>query len=74
MMSITSPRFRLPEWPSLSGLLRRVLPSFPPINDADADADRARRDFVLDMLDRHPEAFASEFDVQGMLSLYRDRF
>ncbi len=35
---------------------------------------RARRDFMLEMLDRNPEAFQSEFDVQNMARLYRCRF
>ncbi len=75
MMSISSPLFRLPGWPSLSGLLRWIFPPLgPSTTEADEDADRDRREFMLEMLDRHPDAFSSEFDVQSMLSLYRDRF
>lgn len=61
----------------LSGWLRFSVtphPVPPPATEAEQDADRARRDFMLEMLDLHPEAFASEHSVQSMLSLYRERF
>jgi hypothetical protein len=42
--------------------------------DAPPGADRARRDFMLGMLDDHPDAFCSEADVQCMMHLYPGRF
>ena len=44
-----------------------------PPNDSQEDS-RAARDFVLEMLDRNPDAFRSELDVQNMARLYRCRF
>lgn len=60
-----------------SALLRcfsRLLPGRGPVPDADRDDSRARRDFLMDMLDRNPDAFASEHDVQSMIRLYPGHF
>ena len=35
---------------------------------------RAERDFILEMLDRNPDAFQSEMDVQAMAHFYRCKF
>jgi len=36
--------------------------------------DQARRDFVLEMMQEHPEAFQHEQDVQSMMLFYPSRF
>ncbi|MBD3662313.1 hypothetical protein [Sulfitobacter aestuariivivens] len=36
--------------------------------------DRARRAFVLEMMEAHPEAFQHEQDVQCMMHYYPSRF
>ena len=71
MTTLASPLFGLTEWLRFSGTAH---PATPPASEAEQDADRARRDFVLEMLDLHPEAFASDHSVQSMMSLYRERF
>ncbi|MCV2874128.1 hypothetical protein OEZ71_17660 [Defluviimonas sp. WL0050] len=71
MTTLASPLFDFAGWLRFSSTAR---PATPPATEAEQDADRARRDFVLEMLDRHPEAFASDHSVQSMLSLYRERF
>ena len=35
---------------------------------------RSRREFVMEMLDRNPDAFSSELDIQHMARLYRSKF
>ncbi|WP_433989345.1 hypothetical protein SuNHUV7_38750 (plasmid) [Pseudoseohaeicola sp. NH-UV-7] len=42
-------------------------------DDAQKDS-RAERDFILEMLDRNPEAFQSEFDIHSLARLYRCKF
>jgi len=37
----------------------------------DRDSSRA---FILEMLDRHPEAFASDHDVRSMMLLFPDQY
>ena len=44
-----------------------------PTNDAQEDA-RAERDFILEMLDRNPDAFQSEMDIHSLARLYRSKF
>ncbi|MDU8909709.1 hypothetical protein [Aestuariicoccus sp. MJ-SS9] len=39
-----------------------------------ADAVRARRAFVQEMLDRNPNAFSSDLDVKSMMQHYPDSF
>jgi hypothetical protein len=34
---------------------------------------RAQRDFIVEMLDRHPGSFQSEMDVQHLARLYRGK-
>ncbi len=45
---------------------------------ADAKEDerenRDRRNFILEMMDAHPEAFQSELDCQSMMIFYSSRF
>lgn len=41
---------------------------------ADPDEVRQRRDFVRDMIDANPDAFASEYDVQQMMSHFPGHF
>lgn len=38
------------------------------------DETRARRDFIREMLDRHPGAMTSDTDVQAMMQVYPGRF
>ena len=71
MTTLASPLFSLFGWLRFSGTARQAT---PPAAEAEQDADRNRRDFILEMLDLHPEAFASDHSVQSMLSLYRERF
>lgn len=35
---------------------------------------RAGRDFVLEMMDKYPDAFQSELDIHNLAHLYRGRF
>jgi hypothetical protein len=72
MMSIASPLFQLPDWLKLPSLSRRSAATDP--DESAADATRARQDFMMEMLDRHPESFSTDYSLQSMLSLYRDRF
>lgn len=57
--------------PALLGTLFRPRPVSPPCG---ADDTRARLDFVREMLNRHPEAFASEHDVRSMMMLFPQHF
>lgn len=59
---------------ALLRLFSRLLPHGGPVSDAEQAEARARRDFILEMMERHPSAFASEHDVQSMMRLYPDRF
>ncbi len=54
----------------LRDLFRRDLAK-PPASPAES---RARLDFAREMLDRNPEAFASEEDVRAMMLLYPRQF
>ncbi len=38
------------------------------------DASRARRDFILEMMEAHPDAFQHEIDIQTMMNVYPSRF
>lgn len=40
----------------------------------DPDDARARRDFVLEMIARNPDAFSSDLDVQVMMQHYPGQF
>lgn len=40
----------------------------------DPDDARARRDFVLEMIARNPDAFSSDLDVQAMMLHYPGQF
>ena len=42
--------------------------------EIDVQDNRARRDFVLEMMDAHPEAFQHEIDCQTMMTYYPSRF
>lgn len=65
------PYFRFPALRGIGRLFRLELE--PREIDEDEDS-RARRDFVLDMMDRHPAAFAGEYDVQEMMRHFPQRF
>lgn len=71
MLTLVSPLMFLSDLFRSSSAARRGQPT---ATEAEQDDDRARRDFMLEMLDRHPEAFASDHSVRSMLSLYSDRF
>lgn len=64
------PGFR-PALPALLGTSFRTRPVSPPCDTTDT---RARLDFVREMLDRHPEAFASEHDLRAMMLLFPQHF
>jgi hypothetical protein len=38
------------------------------------DESRAQRDFILDMMEVHPDAFQHEVDCLTMMELYHSRF
>ena len=38
------------------------------------EENRARRDFIRESLNRNPDAFASELDVQFMMQAFPERF
>lgn len=44
-----------------------------PPEDSQEDS-RDERDFILEMLDRNPDVFQSELDIQSMARLYRCKF
>lgn len=71
MLTLASPLIFLSGLFRSSGTARRCQPA---ATQAEQDDNRARRDFMLEMLDRHPDAFASDHSVQSMLSFYSDRF
>ena len=43
-----------------------------PPNDPEEET-RARRDMILEVIDRNPDAFQSEMDIQHLAHLYRCR-
>jgi hypothetical protein len=64
-------------------ILRRILDFWtnavpaqdrPKSPDETPDQARARRDFALEMLDRYPDAFQSELDLETMSRLYRCKY
>ena len=55
-------------------LLRDLFRSDPAKLPASPAESRARLDFAREMLDRNPEAFASEEDVRAMRLLYPRHF
>lgn len=57
--------------------LRRVLSliQWRPTSQADSEEEnRERRDFVLEMMQAHPDAFQNELDCQAMMHFYPSRF
>lgn len=44
------------------------------VADLSADENRARRDFVTDMVERCPDAFESDLDVQSAMFYFSRRF
>ncbi|MBF9029219.1 hypothetical protein HKCCE3408_02315 [Rhodobacterales bacterium HKCCE3408] len=62
--------------PGLFDLLARLRPERrapAPAPDLAAE-DRARRDFIDEMVSRNPDAFASHLDVQAMMTCFSWRF
>lgn len=59
---------------ALLRVLAGLLPDLAPQSEQDPDDPRARRAFLMEMLDRNPGVFASEHDVQAMMRLNPDRF
>ena len=45
-----------------------------PPDKQEQKTDRKDRDLILEFLDRHPDAFRSELDLENMARLYRCRF
>ena len=55
-----------------TSLLSKVLgPSID--TEVDDQESRTRRDFILEMMEAHPEAFQHELDFQTMMSFYPSR-
>jgi len=54
--------------------LRRPASARPARTETRPEDTRERRAFVAEMFTRNPEAFASETDVQGYMTLFGDRF
>ena len=55
-----------------TSLLSKVLgPSID--TEVDDQESRARRAFILEMMEAHPEAFQHELDFQNMMSFYPSR-
>lgn len=52
-------------WPHTRKIARRELTQ---------DDTRERRDFIVEMLARNPDAFSTEQDVQGCMRLFSERF
>ena len=65
-----------PTWqpfkPLVSLLARLRFPSLSA--ECNEDENRARRTFILDMMDAYPEAFQNEYDCQTMMAFYPSRF
>ncbi|MGI9394476.1 MAG: hypothetical protein ACR2OY_07510 [Boseongicola sp.] len=65
-----------PIWNRLDEIWQRNIPtrSRPGSRDKSREDDRSRQNFVLEMLDRNPDAFQSEQDVQNMMYSFPGRF
>jgi len=72
-VTTTAPRDLQP-LPGLSSLLRRLFGPRPRHEAPAAEDSFARREFILEMLDRNSSAFASDADLRGLMHLYPDRF
>lgn len=68
------PAFAPPLTDTLFSWMRSIRPSRTPVAPATPDETRARRDFIIDMLDEKATALASEADVQTMMLIYPCRF
>ena len=45
-----------------------------PVPDVSPEVERARREFLQEMLARNPDGFSSELDVQSMMLFYSGKF
>ena len=85
-MSVIAIEFR-PSLQVLKSAVARLFQSKPALADTDTDTDtgtdtdecenRARRYFILEMMEAHPEAFQHGqhgLDCQTMMELYHPRF
>lgn len=73
-MSVVETNSRAPWQPMVSvfSFLRRLKhPSFD--TAIDEDESRARRDFILELMQTHPDAFQHELDCRTMMELYHSR-
>jgi hypothetical protein len=63
-------------WKRLEDFWKTLVPSrYHAAAAEDTQEDiRATRDFFLEMLDRNPDAFQSELDIQSMARLCRCKF
>ena len=59
-------------WQPMKFVASRLAQSERPSADTDvgAQVNRARRDFILEMMDAHPDAFQHEFDCQTVMKFY----
>lgn len=60
--------FELPSLPRVS-----IIPKLPTSENIERDTV-ARRQFIDEMLSRNSDAFATDMDVMGLMSIYPDRF
>jgi len=74
---MTSPAFSRPAiWGRFQDFWKSCIPSrdcLTPL-EGQQDKSRAMRDIALEMLDRNPDAFQSELDIQAMAHMYRCKF
>jgi hypothetical protein len=74
---MTSLTFTRPTiWKRIEDFWKTLKPSSncaTPPEDSQMES-RAERDFILEMLDRNPDAFQSELDIHSMARLYRCKF
>ena len=74
---MTSLTFTRPTiWKRIEDFWKTLKPlrnSATPPEDSQEDS-RAERDFILEILDRNPDAFQSELDIHSMARLYRCKF
>ncbi len=55
---------------TVSSLLRSLLRKRLPTPDTSREAERASREFTHEILERNPDAFASELDIECMMNRF----
>ncbi|WP_204113381.1 hypothetical protein [Shimia biformata] len=49
-------------------------PTSDPVTRDQENMDRARRDFIRDVIETNPDAFTSDIDIQFMMQAYPGKF